>query len=211
MSQVTRPSLAGFQLKLPYCFPSPVFCHLSIFSGRSTGFPYLNKSEYIVRVCLCVLLGALCSRHIWLSHAASSLTFSNIVRLCSLGSVADKVLFFILLFVVFIQELPFLTFYFFPWSISRLHKFITWFHIFFFLSGLIKDCENLPAASEPTVLRNKKIFWLLFLPLRLKQDSQRISENFSSSGAPGCAMFPPANCLISFVCVALEAQWTLGA
>lgn len=154
MSQVTRPSLAGFQLKLPYCFLSPVLCHLWIFSHRSTGFPYLDKSEYIVRVCLCVLLGALCSRHIWLSHEASSFNFLRHCKALDPGVSCrqDAFLFFYLssLFKNF-----HLSYFIFPLEYSRLHVFIMWFHIFFFLSGLIKECKNLPAASEPTVLRNK--------------------------------------------------------
>lgn len=49
------PSLAGFQLKQPWCLLLPLFCHPSIFSRRSAGFSYLGKSEHIFKVCLCAV------------------------------------------------------------------------------------------------------------------------------------------------------------
>lgn len=156
---------------MPYCLLPAVVFHLLIFSGRSTGFPYLGKSESIVRVCLCppvFCLGALCSGREWVSCTASSFSLPKHCKALQPGFSCSQALFFLFFFYLYsLFKNCCLSYFIFPLQYSRLHIFVMWFH--FVLSGLIKNCKNLPTASEPIVVRNKKIFWTPFFPLRLKQ------------------------------------------
>lgn len=70
--------------------------------------------------------------------------------------------------------------------------------------------KNLPAASEPTVVRSKEILitsfsaqiQILFFTFSSSEKSQRGSATVE----PLVVIFLPANCLLSFMCIVLKAQ-----
>lgn len=133
-----------------------------IFSGKSSGFLHLGDPEYFVKVCLSssVLpwssLPLLC---VCLSF--SIFPFTKTARFCSLGSFAN-IQFYYYFCLQSLLRSCYLSHFIFSLEYSRLQIFVMGFHFFFFLSGLTKDCKNLSTASEPTVVRNKKMLCLYF-------------------------------------------------
>lgn len=178
-------------------------------------------------MCLPVFcISTLCSKSQRVSCPASSFSLPKHCKALQAGFSCRHALYIFFFYLYSLFRNCHLSHFIFSLEYSRLCIFVMWFCFFSFLSGLIKDCKNLPTALETYCCQKQEDILVTFFSLKpglsdVKQtwfcfcffnifSSSAWSERISSSGAPECVNFPPANCPITFICIALEDQWTWG-